>query len=365
MLLWALRFPQRFQGVGRLGWQASIVRQQPCLVAAAATLIAKKGLSPAELGGRVGCSNLAAHYQQVLATQALALARGCSEAVSSGLWDRLPAVSKASIVERVRREGEPALATALARFDDADGEDRNVRSLATAALSRDGATLLDKFLASAGAEELRFIGLCGAIAGIYAGVIEVIMWGVYPSAWLPLPITTAVGCGTSWLALRMLLRPHRPTKYFWAVSYQGLLPKRRRQLLAKLAASVAHEAATDRHLIGMLTDGQGGRDLSLALRDAIDPQSSHGDAALERIRESLADQVVGLAPQFTVDLEAYHEFEEKICSLLSRRLMQVEPPELEALLANLLAPDTAVLVAAGGGFGALVGILQAVLLAAI
>jgi len=374
MIFW----PERFRGVGRFGWQGIVFRHNRKFAEGAADLAAGSLLSARDVTDRLDAEEIGDLYEGAFGAEAPTILRACWEVVRPGLWDSLPALLQDVVVGQVRRDGRQALREAYERFRHNEDEIIDLHGLAVDALTRDGGRNMAQLVKEFGAKELRFIVRYGAVFGLLIGGVEAILWSVFQSGWLLPLIGGMVGLGTNWLAIQMIFRPYEPTRYLGLVRYQGLFPARQQEIARDYAAVTAREVVTAHNLLGQITQGEGGDRLAALVADSV---SEHFDERvaqlrgplplillgplLERIKETILEQVLIALPHLQPEFEAYLDRKLDVEGVIRDRLSELSKPEFERILRGVFEEDEWTLVALGGVLGALIGLGQAVLVQAL
>jgi uncharacterized membrane protein YheB (UPF0754 family) len=374
MIFW----PERFRGVGRLGWQGIVYRHNRKFAEGAADLAAGSLLTAHDVADRLDPEEIGELYEHAFGAEAPSILRACWDVVRPGLWDGLPGVVQDVVVGQVRRDGREALRDAYERFRDAEDEIIDLHALAVDALTRDGGRNMAKLVKEFGAKELRFIVRYGAVFGLLIGIVEAALWSVFQTGWILPLVGGAVGLGTNWLAIQMIFRPYEPTRYFGLVTYQGLFPARQHEIARDYAAVTAREVVTAHNLLGQITQGEGGDRLAKLVADSI---REHFDERveqlrgplplillgplLERIKETILEQVLVALPHLQPEFELYLDRTLDVEGLIRERLSGLSKPEFERILRGVFEEDEWTLVALGGLLGAVIGVGQALLLGAL
>jgi uncharacterized membrane protein YheB (UPF0754 family) len=186
-----------------------------------------------------------------------------------------------------------------------------------------------------------------------------------------------VGLITNWLAIQMIFRPHERTLYLGFLPYQGLFPRRQKEIAHDYGTSTGAEVITPATVIDFLTRGERGARLEAAVRDAVArrldaewqavktmvpvPVSEAQLAAVrERILARLFAQARILRPRIEAELGARLD----IARTVEGRLASLPAPEFERLLRGVFQKDELTLIVVGGVLGGAVGCLQAALVLA-
>lgn len=374
MIFW----PERFRGMGPIGWQGIVYRHNRKFAEGAADLAAGSLLSAHDLTDRLDPEEIGDLYETAFGAEAPAILRACWDVVRPGLWDSLPAVLQDVVVGQVRRDGRAALRDAYERFRRSEEEIIDLHRLAVDALTRDGGRNMARLVKEFGARELRFIVRYGAVFGFAIGGLEAILWSFFESGWLLPAVGGIVGLATNWLAIQMIFRPYEPTRYLGLVTYQGLFPARQREIARDYAAVTAREVVTAHNLLGQITQGEGGDRLARLVADSI---TEHFDERveelrgplplvllgplLERIKATIVEQVLVALPHLQPDLEAYLDRKLDVEGMIRERLSGLSKPEFERILRGVFEEDEWTLVALGGVLGAGIGLGQAALMQAL
>jgi len=374
MIFW----PEQFRGVGRFGWQGIVYRHNEKFAVAAADLAAGSLLTAHDVADRFDPEEIGRLYEHAFGAEAPTILRACWDVVRPGLWDGLPGVVQDLVVGQVRRDGRDALRDAYQRFRDAEEEIIDLHALAVDTLTRDGGRNMAALVKEFGAKELRFIVRYGAVFGLLIGLVEAVLWSVFQSGWLLPLVGGAVGLGTNWLAIQMIFRPYEPTRYFGLVTYQGLFPARQHEIARDYAAVTARDVVTAHNLLGQITHGDSGDRLARLVADSI---SDHFDERvdrlrgplplillgplLERIKETILEQVLIALPHLQPEFEAYLDRKLDVEGLIRERLSGLTKPEFERILRGVFEEDEWTLIFLGGVLGAVIGLGQSLLLRAL
>ena len=370
MIFW----PKNFRGVGIIGWQGIIYRQHRKFAEGLADLASGGLLSARDITERIEPRELIGLYEDAFAAQARPIVQKCWDLAVPGLWESLPGLVQEPIIAQIRRGGRR---TMIEVFDELQDEADNlidVHRLTVETLTRDGGRSLARLIRTVASRELRFVELYGALFGALIGAVEALLWSVFQTWWLLPLVGGIVGLVTNWLAIQMIFRPQEPRRYLGLIRYQGLFPMRQDEIAADYAQVCADEIVTPRNLIGMLTEGKGGRRLvdliTGILREKYDDQVRllRGrplskillEPTLDRIRETVVDEVMAAAPRARPELESYLATKLDVAETIRGRLQNLSKPEFERILRGIFEEDLLTLVLLGGVLGAAIGLIQGV-----
>jgi uncharacterized membrane protein YheB (UPF0754 family) len=372
MIFW----PQHFVGVGRFGWQGIVYRHNRKFAKATADLATESLLTPKDITDRLDPDELADRFEGAFDAESRTILRECWEVVRPGLWDSIPEVLQDVIVGQVRRDGKRALREVYQRFRSSSDDLIDLHALAMDALTRDDGRNMARLVQEFGAKELHFIIIYGAVFGALIGLVEAAFWVFFQVSWLLPVLGGLVGAGTNWLAIQMIFRPYEPTRYLGLVTYQGLFPARQEEIARDYASVTAREVVTAHNLIGMLTHGEGAQRLAEIVSDSV---KEHFDAAvarfrgplplillgplLEKIRETIVEQVLVALPHLQPEFEAYLDQKLDVEAIIHERMSGLSKPEFEGILRGVFEEDEWILIAIGGVLGAAIGVGQAAIMA--
>jgi uncharacterized membrane protein YheB (UPF0754 family) len=370
MIFW----PESFRGVGIIGWQGIIYRHNRKFAEGLADLAAGGLLSARDITERIEPRELIGLYEDAFAAQARPIVQKCWDLAVPGLWESLPVFVQDPIIEQIRREGRRSMIEVFDELQDAADDLIDVRRLTVETLTRDGGRSVARLIRTGGSRELRFVELYGALFGALIGAVEALLWSVFQTWWLLPLVGGIVGLVTNWLAIQMIFRPQEPRRYLGFIRYQGLFPMRQDEIAADYAQVCADEIVTPRNLIGMLTEGKGGKHLvnliTGILREKYDDQVRilRGrplskillEPTLDRIREAVVDEVMAAAPGARPELESYLATKLDVAETIRGRLQSLSKPEFERILRGIFEEDELTLVLLGGVLGAAIGLIQGV-----
>jgi uncharacterized membrane protein YheB (UPF0754 family) len=189
---------------------------------------------------------------------------------------------------------------------------------------------------------------------------------------LPL-IGAAIGWGTNYLAIVMLFRPRTPRRLL-GFSFQGLIPRRRRELADSVAEAVARELLGSDDIAGALRSETFRGHLAQALDQrlarvlaeklATRPILSQflTEDVLAPIRQAVIREVVNAFPAAASVLQEALTQELDVRAIVHGKLEQLDMDALEALVYRVARQELRYIEVVGGVIGFLVGLAQVALL---
>ncbi len=266
--------PERFVGIGPLGWQGVVFRYHERFAGGYAGVVVDHLVSARDLVEQLSTEDLDALFEELVSPEgAVPFVERFLELVRPGLWRSFSPKLRESIVEQVRNEAKRAVREIHERAGAEAESLLDLRAFLQSVLLADGGRTMSAISQEVGRRELRFIELFGGVFGFVVGIAEVAA-GIGFDAWWILPLVGGlVGAGTNWIALRMVFRPLEPRCFLGMVPYQGLFPRRQREFAREFSRVLARDVLTLPHLLDWLSRGQSGlrpRATARALRCAVD-----------------------------------------------------------------------------------------------
>lgn len=365
--------PDRFVGIGPVGWQGIIQRRADKFSVGIAETIRNAGLDAGLLAERIRSNELAAALDAPLAEAGPELARLLVEALAPGTWDRLTDADKEAAAALVSADGGSLVAELVETALPAIAAGIDISEVVTELLSGENAGRLAHLFRAIGEKEMQWMIRYGAVMGFVIGVVEVGFVSLWHEWWL-LPIIGAFdGLINNWLAIQMIFLPRERTVYLGVFPYQGMFPARQREISGNFARVIADEVLTPSNLITRLNasgamaalapdllmriDGPT-QDLldRLAKTVDIDPVPGATFQAIGAL--SSVEGTVALAP-LVAGIEGYLasalDFEE----LLEEGLAAMPKEEFETVLRGIFQEDERTLIGLGAVIGGAIGCLQA------
>jgi uncharacterized membrane protein YheB (UPF0754 family) len=369
--------PQHFVGIGPVGWQGVLPSKADMFAHEVADTMSDRVLSARDLAERLDPDEMEQLFEDRLTGAAPELVRDAAEVVRPGLWDTMAPEAQLMVVHQVV---EMSRATARDVFHHLQGisdELLDLRRLVVGLLTGPNVTRLVRLFQEIGGPELRWIIRYGGIFGLLVGLVQAGSYSILGQWWL-LPIVGGiVGLGTNYLAIQMIFRPMEPRRV-GPLSFQGLFPKRQRQIAADYGRIAACEILTPKNLLRLLTEGETGTRIARVVlqrvSEAIDAQAPTISALtgsevtqeqLDLIKWRLVERVARDYPEVEPEIEQYLERTFDVGGQVESKLAALSKPEFERLLRGLFEQDEWILITIGGALGLAVGFLQAAIVVAL
>ena len=198
---------------------------------------------------------------------------------------------------------------------------------------------------------------------------------LYRVAIITAPLIAAlVGWLTNRLAVRMLFEPRKPRRFLgW--SWQGVFPKRQRELARKVADIVADELVSPRDLEARLNRTLHSKDLKQAVEGHVhgivrEKLAAYLPLLPERLRDSLSERIKGvyareLDTMMNRVVQRVSENAESILDVraeVEERIATFSVDKLESMAYAVLSKEFRFIEIVGGVLGFAIGLMQAVLM---
>lgn len=365
-------YPERFVGVGPIGWQGILPRRAEKFATGVAETLTTRLISPREMAEKLDPAEMEQVFEGALDKQTAELCREAAEFVQPGAWAILPAPARGLVVEQVRLQSRQMARELWTELRGVSGEVLDLKKLVMSSLTGANTNKLVRLFQEIGRKELRFITYSGGIFGAVIGLAQVGVLQLMDRWWLMPIVGALVGLVTNWLAIKMVFRPQQPKRYLGVITYQGLFAKRQAEISRDYGRITADEVLTPRNLIRLVSEGEAGERIARLVTETI---SRRIDAewkkvapmvpvkvtpeALDRIKALIVRRLVEVVPEVQPQFEAYLARKLDIARTVEGKLAGMPKPEFERVLRGLFEEDEIILIVVGGVLGAAVGVGQA------
>jgi uncharacterized membrane protein YheB (UPF0754 family) len=366
--------PLEFKGIPPyLGWQGVIPRSTARMASTAVDLMMGRLLDMQEVIDRIDLDDLAVTLREPLRQMVDAMTHEIMVELQPALWYGLPESGRRAICRRAEESVPVVLDQLLTEMSKDVDAVLDVRLLAINALIRDKA-LTVKLIRTIGRNEMRFIVRVGFPFGLALGVVQAAVWAATHNTWIMPAFGAATGLLTDWLALQMIFRPIRRTR-FGPLSWQGLFHQRRVEVQRDYSNLMAREILTPANILSELLSGpRADRFLTLLRREIETALESRiglvrplaaltlGGARWERLKQRVSELILTRLRMRESELSHYATEAFDLPPFLEEKMSLMTDEEFEGLLRPAFKQDEWKLVAVGALLGFLIGELQVHLL---
>ncbi len=186
---------------------------------------------------------------------------------------------------------------------------------------------------------------------------------------LPPLVGTVIGWLTNYVALKLLFRPHHPKKIL-GFRFQGLIPKRRREIARSIARTIEKELLNSKDLAATLNSINWKEEVERMVEEVVDHR--FGSEAVRRmpviglVTENLRYHIKYLITKEVlrhIDLRKTDIAEKfarnvDVKELLASRIDELDLKRFEGLLTGFITKELRHIEQLGGVMGFLIGLLQ-------
>lgn len=359
--------PERWIGLGPIGWQGVVQRRAPKFAANVADTVSRTGVTVEQITGRIESKRMAELLHPIVKRRSPAVVRELVDRGRPGTWDALPAVVQQQIAAQVESDALRIIGVLVDELRPSLAAAIDLRAVVIAQLSGANANRLARLFQHVGRRELQVVIYYGAVLGFIIGLVEVGGYSLIERWWL-LPLIGAVdGLVNNWFAIQMIFRPLERTRYLGVFPFQGLFPARQHEIAAEYCRMLATEVLSPRDVYHHVMAREG-EALIAAGMSIIARESDKLFQLLHMINPGSADRntllaIVGThiaaAEQEVVDLLDEQLREPLgIAATMESQLRAMTKLEFERLLRGIFEEDEVTLIILGGVLGGLIGLLQ-------
>ena len=185
-------------------------------------------------------------------------------------------------------------------------------------------------------------------------------------------IAAVIGWLTNFIAVKMLTRPIYPRKIF-GLTFQGLLPKRHKELASRIAAAIAKDFLTEEHILELIRQAN----TDVILKDYIKQkwdekiddilsfapmiQMFLPPERLAEIRDKIAEAFSGNSKEFIHILAEGLQGKIDLEETIRKNILDFDLNRLEAIIQEIARREFRYIERLGGVIGFVIGLVQAVL----
>jgi uncharacterized membrane protein YheB (UPF0754 family) len=286
------------------------------------------------------------------------------------IWKVMPSMAKTEIMSVARNQAPKAVRMVIRDIQKNIFEIFNIRELAMECMTGENVSRMKSLIMKVGGKEFGFLQNLGFYIGFALGVVQTLLWFIYPAPWT-VPIQGAIVGGlTNWIALQMIFRPLEPKKYFHLFTYQGLFLKRRAEVTREFSKLVAGEVLNSKNIIKKILTGDAKDRINLIIRLSISQAIERMSAmvkpvitsavrleTLDMIKHEIAKELT--SSEVTELIEDYVEKALDVENVMVKKFGLLSNTEFEDILRSIFKEDEWLLIAVGGVLGLLVGFLHA------
>lgn len=364
--------PLEFIGIRPyLGWQGII----PSKAAKMAEIFVDKTMyrlgSLGEVFESMEPERIAEHITEIMDSRLEAYTDEVMFYSHPSLWQRVPRAIKNLVYRRVRREMPRLVRNLIAEISENVEDLIDFKHMLVERLENDK-DVLNRLFLEAGAAEFKFIIISGLYFGFLFGLVQLVVWVLFPVWWVLPFFGIVVGYATNWFAINIIFRPLHPTKIGpWVL--QGLFLKRQSEVAGTWCKLVTTEILTIQHLVYAMLYGPRAERSGALIKKHIQPVAdevaeafqpftrfSTDEAVFEEIKQRIGDKAVRVSTDPFDHWPFNRERGAILEELLRERMVALPPDEFQDLLRPCFQEDEMKLILTGAVLGFLAGWAQLV-----
>jgi uncharacterized membrane protein YheB (UPF0754 family) len=284
-----------------------------------------------------------------------------------GMWNALSPAIKDQVIARatdevMRLSGE-VLGDAAANIS----ELLHVQRIVSVAVVEDKA-LMNHIFQSVGAAEFKFIERSGFWFGGLFGLVQLVIWLLYPAWWILPFFGFLVGYATNLVALRLIFDPKEPMT-IGPFTFQGLFHRRQKQIAVEFAQVMTGRVLNAENLFRELATGDSRETLlgyvKARVHQTLDELKKQPMLAMlvagPAGAELEAEVLEAIEAEMFTDGGLVHDFADKsdtIRDTLIARMSVMESEAFEDVLRPAFKQDEWKLILAGAALGLVAGVAQ-------
>jgi len=283
------------------------------------------------------------------------------------MWKNMNDQVKEQVYKMAEGEVRKLSTEVMAEAAEKIGDFLDVEAIVVNAIKRDKELMGDIFL-RVGSAEFKFIEISGLYFGLAFGVVQLIVWVVYPKWWVLPFFGFLVGYATNWLALWLIFEPKEPKKIL-GFTIHGLFHRRQESISGEFAVIMSQQILSTDNIFGEISTGESRHGLLEIVRgkskDLIDRYKNNPMAkplfASGKADEIEAKLMQEIENEMFAEQGVIYSFVDKaddIRTQLKERMSVMPADDFEGVLRPAFKQDEWKLILAGAVLGLAAGVAQ-------
>ncbi|BBZ56209.1 DUF445 domain-containing protein [Mycolicibacterium phocaicum] len=367
--------PLEFKGIGPIGWQGIIPRRAGKVGSTTIELLTANLLKPEELLSRIDAKEAVEVLREPLAASINDIARDVAEEIRPGLWDSLPEAGRQAILNRIHSQAPRITEKMLNEMQSDLSRFVDLQFLSVTTLVRNKEKL-NKLMRGLSDDAMAFVRRSGIYFGLIIGTAQMFVWAIFKLPWIMPAFGFGIGLVSDYIALNMLFRPIKPTKYLGFIKFQGLLHAQREKITADYARILAEDLFAPDILFDGILKGPGAdklfsmvaREVELAIDNEVGGftgtvvKFAVGTSKYNALKDRVVDLVVERLPATLLDAQDYAMSKIDLERTIIDKMNQLSNEEYESILRPVFKDDEPLMIAIGAILGGCVGELQVLMI---
>lgn len=182
-------------------------------------------------------------------------------------------------------------------------------------------------------------------------------------------IAALIGYITNYIAVRMLFRPHKPTRLL-GITLQGLVPRRQKEIAKSLGSMIERDLFSQDDIHAALSGAETAEEAAAFLSEQVDIFAQKVGAQnpmvgmflqgplLDQIKQMLSSQMAERFPEFMGRIVARVEHRLDVSEIVTRKIEGFDLSKLESLIYEVSSRELKTIEILGGVLGFFVGLAQ-------
>jgi uncharacterized membrane protein YheB (UPF0754 family) len=366
-------YPVNFIGFGGfIGWQGVIPRLRVRLVRNLVNISVAKICSPKELMDSLADEDLQEYILKLITPSIDDWIDEVMIEEEVQAWNYAPSIIKSNIFSQVEKNLPSVANDILSEFSNSADRLVDIACIAEHQVRENPEILNELFLRCAG-KELSFVIRSGLYFGLPLGIIQAVLWYLYPYVWVLPLFGVLVGSGTNWIALKLIAHPANPVM-LGAIRIQGLYLRRQSDVSKEFAEIFASKFLSPKAFIDYLWLGPKSLEIHRIvhrhIRKALDKnmlgkilaQFAVSPTGYENLRIKSVEYAADRFRESVDSPDVSKRIAQPVIELIAGRMTGLKPKEFQQLLLPAFEQDQFLVVLLGGVLGGMVGFGQLVFL---
>jgi uncharacterized membrane protein YheB (UPF0754 family) len=283
-------------------------------------------------------------------------------------WERAREKLREYISNLIRKNVREMVEELMDRIGDQAQDIVDIDKIMTDSMEKDR-SLMGAILFEIATPEFKFIEMSGLYFGFAFGVVQMLVWMVYPAYWVLPAAGFFVGYATNWMALHLIFEPREPVK-IGPFTLQGVFLKRQQEVSVQFANIVCDKVLNTKNLIKHMNQEPARSKIMAIIEEQVDGSMRVYEkdtmVAMLASKDRLQDAKVDLKQRiknWDMDsddgpLQSFANQTSKIKQQIIDSLQKLASSDFVGILRPVFQKDEWKLLLVGGVIGVIIGSLQ-------
>jgi uncharacterized membrane protein YheB (UPF0754 family) len=283
-------------------------------------------------------------------------------------WERSREKLREYISNLVHKNVREMVEEMMDRIGDQAQEIVDIDKIMSDSMEKDR-SLMGTILFEIATPEFKFIEMSGLYFGFAFGLIQMLVWIMYPAYWVLPAAGFFVGYATNWMALHLIFEPREPVK-IGPFTLQGVFLKRQQEVSKQFANIVCDKVLNAKNLIQHMNQEPARSKIMEIIEEQVDASMALYEkdtmvamlASKEKLQEAKVDlkQRIRSADMESEDgpLQSFANQTGQIKRQIIDSLQKLNSSDFVGILRPVFQKDEWKLLLVGGVIGVVIGSLQ-------